>query len=131
MVVGVMLNAGDIIDETTTIYIFNQPNGPGTCGNNSSFTITIIDPNSISPTDVTSCGSYTLAPRQYGSYFTQPGGLGSEIPSGTVISTTQVIYFYFKTDIAPFCEVNTDFTVTIIPSVEVGTRNDIFECTSS
>lgn len=127
---GTMLNAGDIIDETSTIYIYNQPNGPGTCGANSTFTITIVDPNTISPMDATSCGSYTLAPRQYGSYFTQPGGQGTEIPAGTVITATQVIYFYFKTDIEPFCEVDTDFTVTIIPSVEVGTRNDIFECTS-
>ena len=127
---GTMLSAGDIIVETTTLYIFNQPNGPGTCASNSQFRITIVDPNTLSPNSVTSCGSYTLPQPQYGKYFSQPGGQGVEIPAGTVINSTQTVYFYFTTDIEPFCIVDTDFTVTIIPSVEVGTRNDIFECTS-
>jgi gliding motility-associated-like protein len=127
---GTMLSAGDIIVETTTLYIFNQPNGPGTCAANSVFRITIVDPNTLSPNSVTSCGSYTLPQPQYGKYFSQPGGQGVEIPAGTVINSTQTVYFYFTTDIEPFCIVDTDFTVTIIPSVEVGTRNDIFECTS-
>lgn len=127
---GTMLSAGDIIVETTTLYIFNQPNGPGTCSANSTFRITIIDPNTLSPESTTSCGSYTLGQPQYGKYFTQPGGMGTEIPAGTVINSTQVVYFYFTTEVEPFCVVDTNFTVTIIPSVEVGTRNDIFECTS-
>lgn len=127
---GTMLSAGDIIVETTTLYIFNQPNGPGTCASNSQFRITIVDTNTLSPSSVTSCGSYTLTQPQFGKYFSQPGGQGVEIPAGTVINSTQTVYFYFTTDIEPFCVVDTDFTVTIIPSVEVGTRNDIFECSS-
>lgn len=127
---GTMLSAGDIIVETTTLFIYNQPNGPGTCASSSVFRITVVDPNTLSPDSVTSCGSYTLTQPQYGKYFSQPGGQGAEIPAGTVINSTQTVYFYFTTDIAPFCVVDTDFVVTIIPSVEVGTRNDIFECTS-
>ena len=127
---GTMLSAGDIIVETTNLYIFNQPNGPGTCGSNSTFRITIVDPNSLSPISTTSCGSYTLTQPQFGDYFTQPGGMGTQIPAGTVINSTQLVYFYFSTTVEPFCVVDTDFTVTIIPTIEVGDRNDVFECTA-
>jgi hypothetical protein len=44
---GTMMNAGDIITETTTLYIFNQPGGPNTCGANSMFKVRIIDPNTF------------------------------------------------------------------------------------
>lgn len=127
---GDMLQAGDVIVESTTLYVFNQPNGPGTCGSNSTFRITIVDPNSLSPISTTSCGSYTLTQPQFGDYFTQPGGMGTQIPAGTVINSTQLIYFYFTTTIEPFCVVDTDFTVTIIPNIEVGERDNVFECSS-
>ncbi|TDP57357.1 T9SS type B sorting domain-containing protein [Flavobacterium dankookense] len=127
---GTMLNAGDIITETTTLFIYNQPNGPNTCGSNSSFKITIIDPNTLSPSNVTSCGSFTLQSQQFGKYYTQPGGNGTVIPAGTVITSSQTVYFYFTTEVEPFCVIDTDFDVTILSNIEVGVRNDVFECSS-
>ena len=127
---GLPLFAGDVIIQTQTIYIFNQPGGPGTCGANSSFKVTIIDKDSLAPKNVTNCGNYTLPSITYGNYYSAPGGNGIIIPAGTVISSTQTIYYYFISPDPPFCIVDTNFIVTVLPSVEVGNRADIFECSS-
>lgn len=130
---GTPLFAGNIITETQTIFIFNQPGGPGTCSANSSFKVTVVDEAELTPDNVTSCGSYTLPPLTYGRYYTQPGGpsgTGTEIPAGTVISATQLIYFYFTTTILPICTVDSSFTVTILNNLNVGTFNNVFHCTS-
>lgn len=127
---GTPLSAGDSITQTQTIYIFNQPNGNNGCSASSSFLVTIIDINNFAPTDVIKCGSYKLPILTSGKYYTQPGGNGTQINAGTVITSTQTIYFYYQTTIVPVCTVDTSFTVTILPTVEVGTRPDVFECTS-
>ncbi|WNM18967.1 T9SS type B sorting domain-containing protein [Flavobacterium capsici] len=127
---GTQMFSGDILTETQTIYIFNQPNGPNTCSASSSFTVTIVDVDQLTPEDITSCNSYTLNQPTYGKYYTQPGGNGSEIPSGTVITSNQTIYYYFTTTIDPICVVDTSFNVTIVPGLDVGDRNDVFECSS-
>jgi gliding motility-associated-like protein len=127
---GLPLFAGTVITQTQTIYIFNQPDGPGTCGANSSFKVTIINADNLTPPSTTSCGSYTLPSLQYGKYYTAPHGGGSAIPFGTVISATQLIYYYFKSPTPPFCEVDSSFTVTILPIVTIPNRPDVFDCTS-
>ena len=127
---GTPLFAGDVITQTQTIFIFNQPNGPGTCGANSSFIVTIINAQSLTPQNVFTCGSYTLPPLTFGKYYTGPSASGSEILPGTVISSTQQIYYYFITTTSPICSVDSSFIVTIIPSVELGDRPDVFECNS-
>lgn len=127
---GTMMNAGDVITQTQTIYIFNQPGGPNTCSSNSQFKVTIIEPGSMEPIDVTSCGSYTLPSLQFGKYYTATGGTGTIIPAGTVITTSQVVYYYYITPVAPFCVVDSDFNVTIVPTIEVGTRPNVFDCSS-
>jgi gliding motility-associated-like protein len=127
---GDPLFAGNIITETQTIHIFNQPNGAGTCGSDSSFQVTIIDTSDLTPANVTNCGSYTLPSLEYGKYYTGPGASGVEIPVGTVISATQVVYYYFVTETPPVCTVDSSFTVTILPTIEVGERPNVFECSS-
>ncbi|WP_333877304.1 choice-of-anchor L domain-containing protein [Flavobacterium sp.] len=127
---GTMMHAGDVITESTTLYIYNQPGGSGSCDASSSFTITIVDDSSMTPPDVTHCGSYTLPQLSFGKYYTGPTGTGVEIPEGTVINSSQVVYYYFTTNSVPPCVVDTDFSITILPTVNVGQRNDVFECTS-
>ncbi|NNT72114.1 T9SS type B sorting domain-containing protein [Flavobacterium sp. IMCC34852] len=127
---GTPLFAGDIITETQTIYIYNQSNGPGSCVANTSFSVTILEPSELIPADETSCGSYTLPALNYGEYYTGPNASGTQIPAGTVISTSQTIYYYFITEIEPVCIVDSSFNVTILPTIEVGNRVDVFECTS-
>ena len=127
---GTPLNAGDVITEAQTVFIFNQPGGPGTCGANSSFRVIIVDEPNLTPPNVTSCGTYTLPNLEYGKYYTGPGATGTQIPAGTVIAATQLLYYYFITETPPICVVDTSFTVTVVPNIEVGTRPDVFECSS-
>ena len=127
---GTPLFAGDSITKSTTLYIFNQPDGPNTCAAQSILNITIIDPEKITPKNVTSCGNYTLPKLSLGKYFTEPGASGNELPAGTVIKTSKTIYFNLTTKIEPICTVDSSFEITILPSIEVGTRPDVFECTS-
>ena len=125
---GLPLFAGTSIIQTQTLYIFNQPGGPGTCAANSSFKVTIIDEDSLTPPNVTSCGNYVLPALNYGKYYSGPGATGLQIPAGTIISSSQLVYYYFTTTIAPICVVNSSFNVVIVPNIEVGTSPDIFEC---
>ncbi|NUY80959.1 T9SS type B sorting domain-containing protein [Flavobacterium sp. MAH-1] len=127
---GDPLFAGDVITETQTIYIFNQPGGPPNCSSASNFKVTIVDPLTMSPGDGTYCGSYTVGTPEYGAFFTQPGGQGSPIPAGTQITSSQTLYYYFITEVAPFCVIDTDFDVTIVNNVNVGTFDNVFNCTS-
>ncbi|RZJ67112.1 MAG: T9SS type B sorting domain-containing protein [Flavobacterium sp.] len=127
---GTALFAGDEITETQTVYIFNQPGGPGSCSAQSFFLVRILDPETMSPSDGTYCGSYSVPSAELGAFFSQPGGQGDPIPAGTTISTSQTLYFYFTTEIEPFCVIDTDFDVTIIPQVAVADYDNVFDCTS-
>jgi len=130
---GTPLFAGDIITETQTIYIYNQPGGPGSCSASSSFKVTIVDEDELTPDDVSSCGSYTLPSLTNGKYYTQPGGptgSGTLIPFGTVITTSQLVYFYFSTTTLPICTVDSSFNITIINNLDVGSFADVFHCAS-
>ena len=127
---GDQMFAGDMIGETMTVYIFNQPGGPDSCNSATSFEVTIIDPLTLSPLSGSFCTSYTLPPLSYGNYHTESGGNGTEIDAGTVITTSQIVYVYYVTITEPFCVIDTDFIVTILPSPEVGTFSDIFDCSS-
>ena len=125
---GTALFPGDLISTTQMIYIYNT-NAEG-CSAGNSFLVTIIDPTIFGPSSGTHCGSFTLPTLAFGKYFTGPNGTGTEIPSGTVITTSQTVYIYFVNTVAPFCVIATGFDVTIVPGVTVGTFPDVFECTS-
>ncbi len=127
---GTPLFAGYVVTSTRNIYIYNQPGGPGTCDSNSMFTVTIVNSSNLTPEDVTNCGSYTLPALDYGKYYTGPNASGTVIPAGTVISSSQMVYYYFTTTIAPICIVASSFTVTILPTIEVENKEDVFECSS-
>jgi gliding motility-associated-like protein len=127
---GTPLFAGNVISTTQTIYIFNQPGGPPNCANNSHFKITVVNPATMTPPSSSHCGSYALPSLQYGGYFTQAGGQGQSIPAGTVISSTQLIYYYFMSTTVPVCTVDTSFIVTILPEPTVASYPDVFDCTS-
>lgn len=122
--------AGDIITETTTLYIFNEGVGEPACPSQSNFKVTIIEPGELSPEDISSCSQYVLPTMQYGEYRTQAGGAGEVIPAGTVLTETTPVHYFFQTTIEPVCTVDTVFNVTILPGVEVGTFANIFNCGS-
>ena len=127
---GLPLFAGNVITQTQTIYIFNQPDGPNSCFSKSSFIVTIVNTNNLTPSNVTNCGSYTLPSLTHGKYYTGPGATGTIILAGTVINSSQVVYYYFTTTTGPVCVVDSSFSITILPTVEVGTRPNVFDCSS-
>ncbi len=127
---GTPLFAGDSVTSTSTIYIFNQPNGPGGCSNSSNFIVTILDPETIVPQSDSYCGNYTLPTPPVGGFFTGHGGTGTEILPGTAILATQTINFYYEATEAPFCIIDEDFTITILPTISIGTFANVFDCTS-
>ncbi|HEX8563059.1 MAG TPA: choice-of-anchor L domain-containing protein [Flavobacterium sp.] len=127
---GTPLFAGDIISETQTIYIFNQTGGVPNCSASSSFQVTIIDPLQAGPGSGTYCTSYALPGLQYGNYYTQGGGNGTQIPVGTPITTTQTIHVYYVSPTPPYCEVDTEFTITLIPRPDVPAYPNVMACSA-
>ena len=127
---GTALFPGDIITSTKNIFIFSQPDGPGGCIAQTNFLVTIVDPLKIVPKSGTYCGNYTLPALTYGDYYTAPGATGTKLASGTSITSTQVIYYYYKSIDPPFCTIEKDFTVTIIPTLNVGSHTNVFDCSS-
>ncbi|MFP9098423.1 T9SS type A sorting domain-containing protein [Flavobacterium sp. RHBU_24] len=75
--------------------------------------------------DVTVCDVYTLPPLTVGNYYTGPGGTGTAIFTGTVITTTQTIYVYYTNGI---CTSEESFTVTVTPTPESPSLPDVLVC---
>ncbi len=127
---GTMLHAGDVITDTGVVYIYNQPGGPNSCSNSSSFKVTILDPDAIAPNSDSYCGSYTLPPIPVGNFYSGPHGTGTQIAPGTVITATQTINYYYQSTEPPFCIIDKDFTATILPTISLGNFDNVFGCSS-
>ncbi|RYE17642.1 MAG: hypothetical protein EOP51_23530, partial [Sphingobacteriales bacterium] len=63
-----------------------------------------------------------------GNYFTQSGGLGTQLSAGTLITTTQTIYVYAQSGTTPNCTDQEDFLVTIYPQPVLPALAGITEC---
>ena len=63
--------------------------------------------------DVASCTSYTLPALILGNYYPQANGQGTQIPAGTVISTSQTIYVFAQSNTIPICTDEESFDVSI------------------
>lgn len=127
---GTMLNAGQVITSTQMIYVYNTSNAGVNCAAENSFLVQIRDitvsdiPNQL----VCAADGYTLPALTEGKYYTGPNGGGTEIPAGTVITTTQTIYIYAATTTAPICTDQEDFTVTIKPAPPIDTPANVGSC---
>ncbi|MFN5372509.1 MAG: hypothetical protein ACK5B6_13695, partial [Bacteroidia bacterium] len=87
---GTQLAAGASITSTQTIYVFA---GTGTCTDEDNFTVTITtSPVVTTPGNQTVCDSYTLPALSVGNYYTEPGGTGTQLAAGALITSTQTIY---------------------------------------
>lgn len=127
---GVQKFPGDIIDETQRIYIYNIGDNIPYCPNESSFMVTIIKPEDINTADNQLCTGYTVPNSAFGAYFTGPGGTGVELAGGTVLTTSQIIYFYFVSPEPPYCVLDLPISLTILPMPQVDTLPNVFDCTS-
>jgi gliding motility-associated-like protein len=119
---GTLLNAGDAITTSQTVYIFNSD--INTCTNETSFDITIIDTSIFQNTTV--CGIFTIPATDVGGFFTQSNGLGSQFNTGDEITTTQTIYFYAPTNNG--CADDIPMVITINPLPPIDTLTDVITC---
>ncbi|TDO98384.1 T9SS type B sorting domain-containing protein [Flavobacterium sp. 245] len=119
------LNAGDQITTSRTLYVFAND---GRCTNENSFKIDIINSQRFVP--ISECGSYTLPAVEIGGYYDSPGGQGKNIPAGTVVTSSQTIYYYAVTTTSPNCTIDLKYQITIKPLPLVDTPSNRLECNS-
>jgi gliding motility-associated-like protein len=116
---GTALIAGDAITTTQTVYVYAESGTTPNCSTESSFDVTInVTPSLSAQTDVVDCNGYTLLPLGAGNYFTAPGGTGTMLNAGDLISSTQTIYAYAESGTTPNCVIEESFTVTTAPVVD-------------
>jgi len=124
---GLALFAGDEITSAFDfIYIYNDD---GICTNQSVFRVTVIDLMNFP--DATSCGTYTLPQiaTGQGGYFTQPGGNGTQLTEGSVLSSSQQVYYYVDTTSGNNCTTNLSFEVTILSTPPISDHlTDVVRC---
>jgi gliding motility-associated-like protein len=123
---GTILNAGDVITSTQTIYIYAQSGTTPNCTAESSFVVTIGNITLDPIADVIACDSYVLPALTLGNYFTAPGGTGDQLNAGDTIGSTQLIYVYAADGT---CEDEISFTVTI-NTISVDVFTDQTACDS-
>ena len=125
---GTPLFAGDIITQTQTIYIYNVTNTTPSCSNQTNFNVIIIKPDDLPIASGTYCGSYSLPSLQYGNYYTETGGNGTEIPSGSTITTSQIVHFYIHLTDPTECIIDLPFTIDIVHPQQVAELDNVFDC---
>lgn len=122
--------AGDIIDETQRIYIYNLGQVEPFCPNQTSFMVTIIKPEDITPVNNEFCNSYTVPNSTFGAYFTGPNGSGTPLNGGSQLTSSQTIYFYFVSPEPPYCVLDLPINLTISPTPSLDSFQNVFDCTS-
>lgn len=127
---GTPLFAGDMIEETQRIYIYNTDGTEFNCPNQSSFMVTIIEPESLDISAGSYCDSYTLPSLPFGNYYSEANGNGLEILPGTSITSSQTVHFYFESTEPPFCALDLGIEINIIESPNVASVSNVFDCTS-
>ena len=127
---GTELFAGDIIDETKTIYVFNQYEDLQSCTNEAFFTVHITGVEVDKPEDVNVCDSYILPPLTNGEYFAEPNAQGTKYNTGDVITATQTIYIFKDNGSRFYCKDEHQFTISITPTPQLPVYNDLESCDS-
>jgi gliding motility-associated-like protein len=97
--------------------IVNNQGCPGTDSVIMSVTPT---PIADDPADVVECTSYTLpALSANNNYYTGPGGTGTQLSAGDVVTSTQLLYVRAFSAATPECTSENTFNVTVIPTALV------------
>lgn len=122
---GLMYPAGQVITETTTIYIFDRTGGTPDCTAENVMMVII---NPAPPEDVSACGQYVLPTLDVGNYFTGPAGTGTPKFAGDIITTTQDMYVYVNLGPGVNCTDNNKFTITITPYPVLAPVADVAIC---
>ena len=128
---GQQLNAGDVINTTQILYVYQQTATTPNCFAQNSFTVTVNSITAQTLNNVTACDSYTLQPlNANNSYYTSTGGTGTLLTAGTVISTSQTIFIYAQSTTTPVCTDETSFVVTINTTPSLSAIANVDACDS-
>ncbi|HEY0110493.1 MAG TPA: hypothetical protein VGB67_12725, partial [Fibrella sp.] len=103
------------ITETQQVWVFSQTGTDPNCFSQASFLVTINDtPPADAPSDVVACDSYQLPFLNSGSYYTQPGGQGTNYAGGEILTQSVLpMYVYAETGTMPNCFTQNSFDITI------------------
>jgi gliding motility-associated-like protein len=108
-----IVNAGDVITTTTTLYIYKESTTVAGCYNEKIWQITINQKPIIdSRPNVDQCNSYVLSPLTNGNYFDEPNGVNL-LTAGTAVTSNNRIYIYAANPNDPFCYTENFFDISI------------------
>ena len=124
---GDMLTAGDVITETTMLYVYKQVGTTTICSAEDVFVVTINEVAIDNLDDVATCSDYVLPALINGNYYTATAGGGTMLSAGDVIAETTTVYIYAVSDVNPACTAENSFTVTI-SEVTVAEFDDVTSC---
>ncbi|WP_341220631.1 choice-of-anchor L domain-containing protein [Polaribacter atrinae] len=127
---GIELFAGDAIEETQDIYIYNQDTDIATCANEKVFTASILNIEVDVFDDVNACVTFVLpALTKPGNYYKNDDKTGL-LNAGDIIDETQTIYIIGDDTRFIPCQNNSSFTVTVFEKPDLGVLDDIDLCGS-
>lgn len=126
---GEILEAGDVIEASGTIYIYAESGDETTlCTAENSFMVTILNAMVDEMEDVTACGSYILPELTNGNYYTGGSGLGEMLMAGDAITETSTVHIYAEEGTEPnICTAESSFTITIV-NVVADQLEDVTTC---
>ncbi|VXB36236.1 conserved exported hypothetical protein [Flavobacterium sp. 9R] len=122
---GTQLNIGDVITTSGTYYIYNDPSPNSICSNETSFLVTLAYDLSFLKEG---CGQYVVPDVLVGEFYTQSNGGGSRLPAGTILTTSQTIFYYAEINGVVCRDEAVAITVFVLPLVEQ--LADVVTCNS-
>jgi gliding motility-associated-like protein len=120
---GTALFVGAIITSNQTIYVYANN---GQCTNETTFRVNLINTGIYMP--ITSCGGFILPAIPIGNYYDSPLGAGTIIPAGTLITTSQTVFYYVTTTSFPNCTDFLNYAISIISLPPVDSPINRLEC---
>lgn len=110
---GEPLNAGDLISETKTIYIYSIDTELEGCVNENIFTVEYLGVEVDKIENVNSCDSYSLPVLKFGEYYTKRSGKGTKMNVGDIITDNLELYIYAENGSRFFCSDEHLFSISI------------------
>jgi len=112
---GTRLNAGDVITQTGVYYIYSGPSGNNNCSNENYFNVILVSQLQF-PKEA--CGEYIIPRVVTGGFFTASGGREDSLPMGTVLTTSQTIYYYAVLNGVVCRDIPVPFVVYPLPLID-------------
>jgi hypothetical protein len=106
------------VGTSQTIYARIHRNADISCYSVTTFNLVVIPlPVLPAPSEVTVCNTYTLPALATGNYYTLSGGNGTQLPAGTDITVSQVVYIYAQSATVPVCSNQSQIDITVLSAV--------------